>query len=822
VKARAEQRVRTSRRPLGKRRASTPAGTPLDASVAPDLQPGPEQAGSTERSFRPDLEGLRGVAILLVLLFHAGLPGMGGGFVGVDVFFVLSGFLITGILVRERERTGRIGLRAFYARRARRILPAGAVFVALTLIASAFVLDPLRLTDVARDGVAAALSVPNIRFALNAMDYFQSGSPPSPLLHYWSLGVEEQFYLLWPAMLLLALRLPRRRLAASLLLVTVVIGSYLVAFYLTTASAQWAFYSLPARAWQLALGGLIAVIPLQRLPQRVLTIVSWVGLIGIVAAGVTVDPASPYPGLAALLPTLGAGAVVLGGDRPWSVGTLLAVPPLRFFGRISYSLYLAHWPILVLPAANLAIGEQLPLEIRGALALVSVVVACASYLLVERPFLRGMPSGLRLGRTLAAAGATIAAMVVLAAGTNAYASWRIDEAMAANDSEVVSSSVGSSASSEEGDESATSGSTSGSSDGSVVDDAPGGEHRPVMSGGSATKGQVAVTSPGLIPKPTARPRPPAPAPVGPQPLPRGVRPSLADARGDDELLLHNGCTLGYAGIQPPACEFGDPRGPTVVLVGDSHASQWFPALVRIAQDRHWRLVTLTKLSCRFFDLPMFSRELDRRYTECESWRALVVSRLVALRPKLTIVAAARGPQMLTPEDDNPARQGIAMARLLNGVPGKIAIMADTPESHFRVPECISGHLADTRACETARSFAFGWRRLLLEQAAAKALGARIVDLAPTICPRDPCPVVLNGMIVYRDDHHMTATFAASLASVLSKALPDPAPRPPAPAPKPVVPSPTPKPVAPTPVASAPPVLSLPAASQQLPAHLYRV
>jgi hypothetical protein len=279
----------------------------------------------------------------------------------------------------------------------------------------------------------------------------------------------------------------------------------------------------------------------------------------------------------------------------------------------------------------------------------------------------------------------------------------------------------------------------------------------------------------------------------PQPLPHAVRPSLGDARGDDELLLHDGCTLGYAGIQPPDCEFGDHKGSTVALVGDSHASQWFPALVQIANDRHWRLVTFTKLSCRFFDLPMVSRELERRYTECETWRVLVVNHLVALRPKLTIVAAARGPQMLTPQDDNPARQGVAMARLLAPVPGKIAIMVDTPESHFRVPECISGHIGDTRACETPRSFAWGWRHLTLEQAAARPLGAAIVDLSTTICPRDPCPVVLNGMIVYRDDHHMTATFAASLAPALAKLLPDPNPPPPAPKP---TPTPAPSPQAP--------------------------
>ena len=168
--------------------------------------------------FRPDIEGLRGVAVLLVVLFHANLVGVPGGFVGVDVFFVISGFLITGLLLRERERTGRIGFRAFYARRVRRLLPAGMVALAATLAAASVALSPLDRPQAMVDGAAAALSVGNIRFALAEGDYFASVASPSPFLHFWSLSVEEQFYLVWPAVLFLAARSSRPRLGAAIVL----------------------------------------------------------------------------------------------------------------------------------------------------------------------------------------------------------------------------------------------------------------------------------------------------------------------------------------------------------------------------------------------------------------------------------------------------------------------------------------------------------------------------------------------------------------------------------------------------------------------------
>ncbi|HET7676519.1 MAG TPA: acyltransferase family protein [Candidatus Limnocylindrales bacterium] len=721
-----------------------------------------QQQGAAER-FRPELEGLRGVAILLVLLFHADLPGAAGGFVGVDVFFVLSGFLITGLLIRERETTGRVDLRRFYARRARRILPAAAVVLVGALAASVVMLAPLDVPRVAGDVVASALSVGNIRFALEATDYFAAGTAPSPVLHYWSLGVEEQFYLAWPALLILATRGRRPKWGAAAWLLVILVTSYGAALLLTEASTAWAFYSLPTRAWQLALGGLLAATAswYARLPDGLAAGAGWVGLAAIVATTALLDPATPYPGLAALAPTLGAAGVILAGARSGSPGGLLMLPPLRFLGRISYSLYLVHWPLLVLPAATLPLGAELPLATRVGLAAGAVLLGWLCWRLVEQPFHRGPRLARSPGRTLAVAGTAVAMTVVFAAGA-AAGSWRVVE-------EGLSGGlIGQPPATGDGTADALDPEPGLGDPGEVIDledELPAVEPSPTPLGSaSGTPGASASASP--TPRATQTP------PLGAIPLPRTVRPSLADAPRDSEPLLRDGCGLGYPGTRPPECLYGDRRGAkTVALVGDSHAAQWFPALDRLARERGWRLVPLTKVSCRFVDLPMYSRELKRVYTECHTWRERVVERLQALKPDLVVVVVARAMQPVEERDNDPTRQGEALARLLARIPAPAAIIVDTPQSAYVVPSCISRNVNDVRRCETTRRTAFGWRYLRLEKAAAAATGARIVNLSARICPRDPCPVLLDGMIVYRDAHHLTATFAASLWQRLGALLP---------------------------------------------------
>ena len=724
--------------------------------------------GSPRDAFRPDLEGLRGLAVLLVLFFHAGVPGLGGGFVGVDVFFVLSGFLITGLLVREREAHGRIDLGAFYARRARRILPAAAVVVVLTLGASWLLLAPLDLPRVAADAAAAALSVGNIRFAASAMDYFAADNAPSPLLHYWSLGVEEQFYLLWPALLILATRVRRPRLGAAFALLAVVIVSYAAAWYLTDLAEPWAFYSLPARAWQLALGGLLAVTVAwqARLPTRLVVLAGWLGLACVIVAAVSLDASmTPYPGLAALLPTLGAGALILAGTHRWSPAMVLAERPLRWLGRVSYSLYLVHWPLLVLPAALLLPGDALSLPARLLLAGLAVVLGAACYRWVEAPFHRGRRLQLAPSRTLALAATAVAALVVLAGWVGQDAT-RVLE----GDGSVAVSADGGAADVSLGPDLTTvdpalSDVVPPEAGVVPVDGLDYGEDPSLAADGTASPGAAATA--------TARPVVHAAvAPKGPVPLPRNVQPSLAAAANDWEPLLGDGCLIQELGVQPTDCVFGAKHSQvTVALVGDSHASQWFPAVQRIAVARGWRLVPFVKLSCRFVDLPMYSTILKREYTECEAWRHLVVRRLQTMRPDLVLVAVAGGMTPMVAGDGDPRVQGTAMARLLSQIPGHIAILVDTPQARKDVVACLSRHVADVTQCATPRAAAYTWRHLRLEKTATRLSGASLVDLSATICPYDPCPAVLGGRIVYRDGFHLTATFAAALAGPLAAALP---------------------------------------------------
>ena len=263
-------------------------------------------------------------------------------------------------------------------------------------------------------------------------------------------------------------------------------------------------------------------------------------------------------------------------------------------------------------------------------------------------------------------------------------------------------------------------------------------------------------------------------PAGPQPLPADVRPALAKAARDREAIAANGCTLSELEVQPRSCWFGDKAAATTVaLVGDSHAAQWFPALERIAQARGWRLITFTKVSCRFVDLRIYSRTLKREYTECERWRAIVVKRLVALAPALVIVGSSGGMAPMVAGDSDPRRQGQAMARLLRPVKSPIALMVDTPWWTVDVPTCIAQHQQDVRACELARPVALTWQHGIAERTAAALISAKLVDVTPAICPFDPCPVVLDKMIIYRDAFHLTATFAASLAPRIEALLPLP-------------------------------------------------
>jgi peptidoglycan/LPS O-acetylase OafA/YrhL len=361
--------------------------------------------------FRPDIEGLRAVAVLLVVLGHAGVPLVGGGYVGVDVFFVISGFLITSLLLREAERSGRISVPRFYARRAVRLLPAAALVLIATLVAARLFLPVVRLGEYARDALAAAGYLANLRFADTGTDYLRADQSPSPFQHFWSLAVEEQFYLVWPLLLLLLVL--RRRLLAAVLAVLVA-ASFVLSVTETARSAPWAYFGPHTRAWELGAGALLALAA-PRLPALLRAVLGWAGLAAILVAAVRYDDATVYPGWRAALPVV--GAVALLAARGAGVGPLLGCRPMQTVGRLSYGWYLWHWPVLLIGPAALGIAGTTGQKL--ALAAAALVLAAASYRWVESP-LRHRPAlrtrarrGLGLGAVLSAAVAGVVALLML-------------------------------------------------------------------------------------------------------------------------------------------------------------------------------------------------------------------------------------------------------------------------------------------------------------------------------------------------------------------------------------------------------------------------
>ena len=321
----------------------------------------PGSTGEGRSGFRPDVEGLRAVAVGLVVLYHAGLSRLSGGFVGVDVFFVISGFLITSLLIRELERTGRISLSRFYARRAKRLLPAAATVLLVTTALTALVLPEIRWRDTGGDIVSAALYVVNWRLAGRSVDYLAEGTAPSPVQHFWSLAVEEQYYLVWPLLLILVTWWARRRgrsMGASLSigLALVAIPSLLWSVYQTSYQPASAFFLTTTRMWELAIGGGVAIAAtrLARMPRPAALLLGWIGLAAVAVAGVIFSTSTPWPGYAAALPTLGAAAVIAAGFAAGGAGPvmLLGTRPFLWVGALSYSLYLWHWPLLVAATAH--------------------------------------------------------------------------------------------------------------------------------------------------------------------------------------------------------------------------------------------------------------------------------------------------------------------------------------------------------------------------------------------------------------------------------------------------------------------------------------
>ncbi|HEU0025088.1 MAG TPA: acyltransferase family protein [Thermoleophilaceae bacterium] len=685
---------------------------PRSGVALPDRpEGGPRNAREQHRSFRAEIQGMRALGLMLVFVAHADLAFGEGGFVALDTFFVMSGFLITGLLLKEIERTGTLSISAFYGRRVRRLLPLAVVVLVSVLIASWVLYSPVQSDRVSGDVIAASLYVVNWHFAAQEVDYFAVDPADSPLQHFWSLSVEEQFYLVWPALLLLALvcvrsrgeRAVRRALWTAV--VAVGVPAFVYGVFLIDYTGHAAYFSTIPRAWEFAAGGALALALPRALALRpwVSALLTWGGLSTIVGGSLLLTEEMAYPGALALAPTLATIAVLVAGTATVQVAPirLLSRPAMQYVGDLSYAWYLWHWPVLVF--ARAATGEDLTgLAGLGVIAL-SGIPTVISHHLIENP-LRYSQALARVPRRALAFGAgCIVGAVSLAVGLTAV------------------------------------------------------ERRLPTAPQASVTGALAVIN----------------GDAGLQRSVSSLRPAPRAAKEDRGKLHEDGCLVPQTERSSPACVYGNPRSArTVVLFGNSHAMHWFPAVERVAKRRDWRLVALTRAGCAIADVRFAAR--------CDAWREEALRRMEEReRPRMVIVATSRsmslgvvadGRRLSREESVAHLRRGLARTlRRLRAMGARVILIKDLPRSPHDVPDCVSRQPERLERCAFRREPrddpAFD------EQSTAAVDGAEAVDPAPVVCPGDLCPAVMGNALVYRDDNHFTATFAATLAPWLDGQLP---------------------------------------------------
>lgn len=680
---------------------------------------------------RPDIQGLRAVAVGVVLLYHAGMPWLPGGFVGVDVFFVISGYLITKGLVSELRRKGTISLTDFYARRVARILPAAALAIIATAALAWLLLPETRWKQIGMDGLASALSYVNWGFAGNSVNYLTQGQAESPFQHFWSLAVEEQFYLVWPLLLLvvgwLSLKLNFRLQKGMLTALCVVaIPSFIWSVYLTAVNPGAAYFVTTTRGWELAAGCALAIIAgrsTRKVPVPLAAITGWAGLAAIFVAAALYTSATAFPSYNAALPVLGAVAVIWAGAHTGRVGpaAILSFRPMVAIGDISYSLYLWHWPLLIIAAGLWG-------KLDGTTGLIviaaSILPAWASYIYAERPIQKHLKDSdskgqvFGVGFSLTAGGAAAALILAL----------MVPPVPAETSIEFVPTPVTGSKVKPVGAE-------------TILDP-------------SAAR-EVADSFPEITPTPV---------------------------RAADDLPAANrdGCQQGVESSEAKRCDFGDPNGKkTVALVGDSHAAMLLPGIEQVAKDRGWKIVSYTKGACPWIDVDISDvnvKQGSRAFAECRQWVQGVTTALASQKPDMIISGMSRYRTYERGAVDNAE---VSNSKLIAGMRATwapflkqgtpIVSVRDAPGPGIIVPDCVAQNLDKLSRCAVEKT------KVLLADppevlATQGVTGTSVMDLTDSLCFGETCPAAIGGVLVYRDNNHLTATYARSLHGQMDKVL----------------------------------------------------
>lgn len=658
--------------------------------------------------FRPEIQGLRAIAVIAVLIFHLWPSVLPGGYIGVDVFFVISGFLITGILLRQAERTGRIDVVGFYIKRLKRLLPAATV-VLLSVAVCISLLPITRWVDTANEIAASALYVENWWLAIQAVDYLAAENAASPLQHYWSLSVEEQYYIVWPLLFGLAISLsvnsvtPVRR---KFLWIIVCVGlcSFAYSVYLTPRSPGVAYFATTTRAWELALGGALALLSLNGLVPSWMRLVSGLaGLTFIILAALFFDAETSFPGYSALLPTIGAALLIVSGtqDHALSISKILNSRPMQYVGDLSYSLYLWHWPVIIFYQS--VAGRQLGVVDGVGAAAISLALAHQTKVLVEDEFRRPEFLGTSRWKPFAFAALCISVPIIC---------WQAINYQAGRHENAVMTDV------------------------SAQMMYPG-----------------ALTLSDGIKVETATPLP-----------------AVLSAKADRGAPYREGCIVSLLGTDLKECTYGASDGLHIALLGDSHAVHWVPTLQVIAEYAGARVTVITKSACAINDLS--ERFELQQYQACTEWSEKAISRLLELNPDIAIFAHSRSSlsKIRKSRDESAVAVAASLSRIWNKLEGagvRVFAIRDTPSFSEDVPDCLAAAAAEECRVSRARMDA---RLDPLVLAVKASPGVKLMDLTGAICDDDYCYGVVGNVVAWRDAHHMTETFARTLAPEMSRQM----------------------------------------------------
>ena len=695
-----------------------------------------ESALSDDRGFRGDVEGLRAVAIVTVIGYHFKLAPFRGGYVGVDLFFVVSGFVITRLLLSERHQHWSSQLLNFYARRIRRILPAATVTIVLTVIATAVVLGSASANAAAHDGLSAGFFFANFHFAALGNGYLTSSGSSSPLVHFWSLSIEEQFYVLWPTLLVLTLALAPRRYFRLVVLVVLIVIMGLATWYsihLTSLNITSAYYSSFIRAGELALGAAVAVgAPWwRRQPGWLARTLGWCALAVLIVSACWFNDSTLFPGWRVAVPTVATAAILVAGYVPstWSVGSLLAQRSLMKVGALSFSLYLWHWPVYDL--VQLRLGHVPSWPWRVALVVPTAALALLSYSLVENPIRRKKFFSTHRTWTYALG------VGLLCAGL--------------------------------GVNSLTIASTSGATSFAVV--------TPVTSL-SALQSQLAVAA-NLRTVPTL------------------VVPLSALSKDVPFAGFDRGCLVAFnatsaTGSRPANCFFGDLTSPrTMVLFGDSNADMWIAAFDALGQRNHFRVELLARASCQLPDLHLWNPAQHVAGKTCTAFRAWALGQIRQLHPFVVIATDYEYALRWNYRDQLISAHvaAIGLARTLEKIAdtGAHTILLGPPpavmsepglclSTHTNVANCAAPRLCLQKVnqarpiCQFDPATGRSWDVVNQLASLAVAGNASYVSVDSLFCSRLACPAIVHHFIVNFDLRHVSMHYSIYVSEVLGQLL----------------------------------------------------